>query len=339
MVSALILRGKHVQPSVGSHRIYRLKYKPSIGVSNRFETNGRRFAVTTAEAGEDKTGHISCGPNEGIFFVDSMPTELDSSLTNRLLDIYPLRFRWLLGLPLLNIERTINETLTRSAEHFGAETASSIDPIGIVRKAIPKELPINVTEIIPRIKEGGAFVKFNHDGNIYPGNIEGTLTNYLRRNPVRTLLRTRVNAALVKGRPWLEDLYRFPSARLKIEFLPTQPGGEAATLAQEDLFTLLRRYGKIADIDPQPADSKVLPKYATVTFRLPRYAIMARNCMHGFILVEEAGGGKTGTLLKITYEQIVKAHYIREWVTNHPRLMIPLLAALAGAIAVAIFDP
>jgi hypothetical protein len=231
-------------------------------------------------------------------------------------------------LPFINIEKRINEALGKSAERFGIKDASTIDPIGIVRMAIPKDLPVRVTEIIPRIKEGGAFVKFSHDSHLDQKEIEGTLIRYLDENPVKPLFGSKVRAALVQGRPWIEDMYRFPSPKLKIEFT----GNEAKTLSQEEIFALMRRYGKIADIESQPADSKVLPKYATVSFMLPRHAIMARNCMHGFAIQE-------GTLLKMTYEQIVKAHYIRDWITSHPRFIIPLLAALAGALAVAIFDP
>ena len=213
--------------------------------------------------------------------------------------------------------------------------------MGILRRAIPKDLPITVQEIIPRIKEGGAFVKFSREGTIDQKEIEIKLRAYLKEHPIYPLWNPwrRVRAALVQGKPWLEDLYRFPSPRIRIDFLPASSGGEAAELSQEQIFALMRRYGKIADIASMAADSKALPKFATVTFKLPWYSIMARNCMHGFIVSEEAGGGKAGTLLRIHYEQIIKGHHIRDWIANHPRIIIPLLAALAGAIAVAVFDP
>ena len=219
--------------------------------------------------------------------------------------------------------------------------ANRLDPMGIIRSAIPKGLPIQVQEIIPRIKEGGAFIKFSHDAGVDGRQIEEQLQNFLKEKPIYPLWNPwrQVRAALVKGKPWFEDLYRFPSPRIKVEFLPASPGGESVELSQEQLFSLMRPYGKIADIAPMPPDSKVLPKYATVTFKLPWYSVMARNCMHGFVLSEEAGGGKAGTLLRIHYEQIIKGHYIRDWIANHPRIVIPLLAALATAIAVAVFDP
>ena len=130
-----------------------------------------------------------------------------------------------------------------------------------------------------------------------------------------------------------------PSPRLKVEFLPTRPESTAAELTQETLYSLFRKYGKLMEITPQPSDSKVLPKYAFVDFTRTRFATMAKNCMHGFILVEEAGGGKTGTVLKVSYEARVKAHLIRDWLASHPRIVIPAAAALVATISVAIFDP
>ena len=253
-------------------------------------------------------------------------------------DIFPIKLRWALRLPLFNIERSINEAMSKLNNH---PKAKRIDPMGIIQSAIPEDLPIKVQEVIPRIKEGGAFIKFSHEAGIKQGEIEDRWKSYLKSHPIHPLWNPwrRVRAALVKGKPWLEDLYRFPSPKLKIEFLPANSGGEATELSQEQLFALMRRYGKIADIASVPLDPKTVPKFATITFRLPWYSIMARNCMHGFVVSEEAGGGKGGTLLRIHYEQIIKGHYIRDWVTNHPRIVIPILVALATALTVAVFDP
>jgi len=66
---------------------------------------------------------------------------------------------------------------------------------------------------------------------------------------------------------------------------------------------------------------------------------MARNCLHGFILLEEYGGGKAGTKLRLSYEQRVKPHHIWDWITSHPRIVIPIVAALIAGLTVVIFDP
>jgi hypothetical protein len=153
-------------------------------------------------------------------------------------------------------------------------------------------------------------------------------------NPFR-----RINAGLVKGVPWLEDLYRFPKQRIRVEFIPKDPGGEAVELSQESLYSLFRRYGKLAEITSQPHDSKVMPKFAYVDFALVRDAVMARNCMHGFLVQEKLGGGKLGTVLRLSYEKKTDQRNIWNWISSHPRLVIPVVAALIAAITVVIFDP
>lgn len=213
--------------------------------------------------------------------------------------------------------------------------------MSLVKRAIPESIPLKVTEILPRLKDGGAFVKFSHPDGISAEELEGTLRNHLKETPIKPWFSPfrRIRIGLVRGRPWLEDLYRFPSSRIKVEFAPTSPGGEAAELTQETLYSLFRRYGKLAEITSQPSDSKVFPRYAYLDFSRLRQAIMARNCMHGFRLSEEAGGGKAGTVLRLSFEQKIKAHYIREWLVSHPRIVIPALAAIIATITVAIFDP
>lgn len=213
--------------------------------------------------------------------------------------------------------------------------------MNIIQRALPDRVPLKIQEVIPRVKEGGAFVKFSHESAVSLTDLEGTLKAYLAEKPIKPWFNPfrRVRAFLVQGRPWVEDLNRLPMPRLKVEFLPTSPESSAAELTQETLYSLFRKYGKLAEIVAQPFDSKALPRYAYIDFTRARFATMAKNCMHGFVLVEEAGGGKTGTVLKLSYETKVKAHWIRDWLANHPRVVIPAAAALVAALSVAIFDP
>ena len=213
--------------------------------------------------------------------------------------------------------------------------------MSIIKRALPNNMHLKVTEVMPRIKEGGAFVKFSYEDTVSPSELEGTLKEFLQKQPIKPWFNPfrRVRAFLVQGRPWIEDLRRLPSTKLKVEFLPTSPESSAAELTQETLYSLFRKYGKLAEITAQPSDSKVLPKYAFVEFARARFATMAKNCMHGFVLVEEAGGGKTGTVLKLTYEAKVKSHWIRDWLANHPRIVIPAVAALVATTSIAVFDP
>lgn len=211
----------------------------------------------------------------------------------------------------------------------------------LTERAIPKSLPIQVREVLPRLKEGGAFVKFSHEPQVGISDIEKSLHKYLKENPIKPWFNPfgRVRIFLVSGKPWVEDLYRFPSSRLKVEFLPSSPGQQAAELSQETLYSLFRKYGKLADIIPQPAESKELPRYAHLNFRRIRHAIMAKNCLHGYAASLAEGGGTTGTVLKLGYVRKVNSHWIRSWLVGHPRLVVPAILALIATITVAVFDP
>jgi hypothetical protein len=271
------------------------------------------------QAGEDKTGHINAGPNEGILFFNN---------------VFPIQIRKILGLPMPRIlDRIISPTI------------AGTDPQGVIERAkVKQNLPIDATEVLPRMREGGAFVKFTHDGSTPTSEIEKLLQQYLRENPVKPWWSPwrRMRAKLVKGRPWVEDMMRLPAPRLRVEFVPGEPGAaatDAVNLSQEQLFQFFRPYGKLSDIVIQDSDSKVLPKFAYLDYSSMRKAIMAKNCMHGYLVTEAEGGGKKGTFLRLKYEQKIKPRYIRDWIVNHPRIIIPILAALiAGTVAI-VFDP
>ena len=224
-----------------------------------------------------------------------------------------------------------------------AQNASiaAAEPEAITERALPKHLPIKVTEVLPRLREGGAFVKFSYEPSVQLPEIEKTVKKYLKENPIKPWFNPfrRVKTSIVQGRPWLEDLYRTPSPKLKVEFIPVSPEQEAAELGQESLYSLFRKYGKLADIVPQPTSNKDLPKFAHLKFFQKRKAIMAKNCMHGYTVPYDEGGGHAGTILKLAYEQKAKSHWFKDWIVNHPRLFFPVLALLATGISIAIFDP
>ncbi|KAJ5513004.1 hypothetical protein N7463_002556 [Penicillium fimorum] len=252
------------------------------------------------------------------------------------LDIFPHRLQWLLRGPLSHIQPL--EGILARVNNPGLAAA---DPTRIVQRALPKELDMEIKEVVTRYKEGGAFVKYALKSDISNDSIQTAIKEHLRTNPITPWFNPilKVDADLVRGTPWIEDLYRIPSQTLKVEFLPTSPDNSAAELTQETLYSLFRPYGKILDIQTQSSDSKVEPRYATLRFERPRFAVMARNCMHGFIVSEEGGGGKSGTRFRINYERKIKLFMIKDWILNHPRLVIPAIAALLATITVIIFDP
>ncbi|KAH7347775.1 RNA12 protein [Plectosphaerella cucumerina] len=289
-------------------------------LKTELHTSQHRHEAGTV-AGDEKSGHINTKQNESILFFDNL---------------FPLKLGFLFRRPWQG-DGEIEDLLRR----FDNSNLGVMDPINLVKRAIPEDIPMKVTEILPRLKDGGAFVKVSHGPDVTAEDLEGSLSKKLNSSPLKPWFNPfrGVKAGLVKGVPWLEDLYRFPKSRLRIEFIPKDPGGEAAELSQEDLYSLFRKYGKIAEITSQPPDSKVLPKFAYLDFALIRDAIMARNCLHGLLVSEALGGGKNGTKLRLSYEQKVKAHSIWNWIMNHPRVVIPIVVGLLTAITVAVFDP
>lgn len=216
----------------------------------------------------------------------------------------------------------------------------SFDPSDLFKSALPKKDSATVTGVTPRFKDGAAFVRFSHSPDVSLPAIESDVRNYLLENGPRPLWSLRkTDARLVKGRPWIEDLYRPPQRRLKVEFVPENGNlSGAPQLSQEQLYSAFRPYGKLMEIHSQPTDSKELPKYALIDFATTRKAIMAKNCLHGFVFRNEESGAPVARL-KISYERVSKAGWFRDWMVNHPRIVIPLLIALAAGVGVTIFDP
>ena len=242
----------------------------------------------------------------------------------------------LLGLPFFNGDKFLTQILSR----LQTPALGITDPAILAERTIPKSLPIHVREVLPRLKEGGVFVKFSHEPQVTASDVEKSLRKYLKEHPIKPWFNPlgRIRIFLVSGKPWVEDLYRFPSSRLKVEFLPSSSGQQAAELSQETLYSLFRKYGKLKDIVNQPAESKEVPRYAYLNFTRTRHAIMAKNCLHGYV-VSVAEGGNSGTVLRLGYVRKVNSHWILNWLMGHPRIVVPALLALAATVTVAVFDP
>ena len=263
----------------------------------------------------------------------------DSGLT-RDVGIYPLALSAILSrLPsrIVNVTPQVEEFM-KKLDLFENTTAQ---PETLVQQAIPSSVDAKPTKVMTRATEGGLFVKFTYGAKHGRKEIESLIQENLKQKPIRTwhTLWQPARAFLVRGTPWLEDLHRLPSKVVKVEFYPPISGEAAGELSEESLYTLFRRYGRLRDIRPQPTDSKELPRYAHLHFDNIRAAIMAKSCMHGYTVPPTEGGSKDGTVLKLVYKKKKRAGIMWDWLVNHPRLTIPLLAALLGTLAVWIFDP
>lgn len=100
--------------------------------------------------------------------------------SDRNVDLFPLKLHWLLRLPLRG-GRNLSDMLWR----YNNQALSRYEPLNLVKQGIPDSVPIKVTEILPRLKDGGAFVKFQHEEGITVQEIDGT--NVSRMGSVTTL--------------------------------------------------------------------------------------------------------------------------------------------------------
>lgn len=247
------------------------------------------------------------------------------------LDAFPLKLQWLLRLSVWN---------DSYLERLHGRRGASFDPVQIFNKAIPPDSGIATVEsVTPRLKDGAVFLKFSHSSDVSPSDIEARVREHLATKPHRPAWNPfdTTRCHLVRGRPWIEDLYRPPSCRLRIDFFPLS-ANQTPELSHEEIFGLLRPYGKLLEIYSQPADSKVLPKYANVEFGAKKSAILAKNCLHGLVVREENNGAPV-VRLKLSYEKYSRASWAKDWLFDHPRIVIPLLAALLALIASVVFDP
>jgi len=112
----------------------------------------------------------------------------------------------------------------------------------------------------------------------------------------------------------------------------------ANVICLAELYELFRPYGKLQDIESQPSDSKILPRYAYLDFAQVKLAIMAKNCLHGLEVPGEAAGAPLARL-KISYEERKRTNRVADWITNHPRIALPILFALAAGFSIVVFDP
>ncbi|KAK9234696.1 RNA12 protein-domain-containing protein [Lipomyces kononenkoae] len=238
------------------------------------------------------TGLIDAANDEGLLYFDNLA---------------PLMYS------LWDVQHRITRFILRQ------NAASEMD--FVKEKAVPPDLQIEVEEIIPRPKDGGAIVKFRKKGQITNDEVEREVQAYLQAHPIRPWFNPfrPVKSFVIKGVPWIEDLHRFPSR--------TRPD-----LDQETLYFYFRRYGLIRDITPLSPASKDLPRYTIIQFVAVRGAAIARTCLHGIIT-------KNGTKLHIHYEPTLQKHIFRDWLFSHTRIVIPALAALIAGGTVIVFDP
>lgn len=206
-----------------------------------------------------------------------------------------------------------------------------------------------VEKIEPRMKDGGAFVKFKYteltqaEGSDVPLEETPSLEAEIKKRVheiggIETWMGNKGGDVwLVRGKPWKEDMRRYAANTVKVYF-------EGPDIYQETLYALMRPYGQVADItNPVPVPAGTL-RFSTVQFSSPRSATRAHNCVHGFTLVDDpaiAGQSSSGkpTRLATVYERKLKWQSAKDWIGGHPRIVGPIVLFLIGTLSYVIFDP
>ncbi|KAG1749107.1 RNA12 protein-domain-containing protein [Suillus paluster] len=191
----------------------------------------------------------------------------------------------------------------------------------------------NIIELQPYQKEGGVFVRFSYTAHDHQNALE-TLRSDLELEatkhgglPSWSGLND-CNIWLVKGNPFLEDMHRYPSGIVHVSF-------QGPDVPEEALYSLFRPCGRIYNITaPTPVPAGTL-RSSDIIFHRVRSATVARNIIHGFTF---SNGGAT-TRLRTVYQRPIQAHAIRDWLTSHPRIVLPILFFLLGTLTYTIFDP
>ena len=172
-----------------------------------------------------------------------------------------------------------------------------------------KNLNPSISDIQARLKEGGAYIQISN-----PSEFD---INQLRAKINESNFKVfKSDIFEVLGEPFNEDMDRFPSSQLKIDF-------DGKDIDQEVLYKVLRKYGRIQDIESNKG-------YSIVKFDKASSSSNAKSSIHGFEI--------DGTKLKLSY-QSKNAIHVAQWVMSHPKLVLPVVVFLIGVISYAIFDP
>ncbi len=109
-------------------------------------------------------------------------------------------------------------------------------------------------------------------------------------------------------------------------------------LSSSKLTTICQQpYGRIRDlIPPTPAPTGSL-RSSTITFHRLHAATVARNVIHGLTLESFNDSStttqtQTQTRIRAQYQHPLQVHAVRDWISSHPRITLPVIVFLLGTL-------
>ena len=101
-------------------------------------------------------------------------------------------------------------------------------------------------------------------------------------------------------------------------------------VADITLIYHLQPYGRIVDVTyPSPVPAGTL-RSAVINFRHVRSAAIARNTIHGLAVPSDTSGAVTR--LRTSYQQPIQVHAVRDYISNHPKIFLPVLFFIIGSL-------
>lgn len=122
-------------------------------------------------------------------------------------------------------------------------------------------------------------------------------------------------------------MHRYASPIIKVTF-------DGPDLQEQKLYDTFRPYGRIRDISLPTTVPAGTPRSATITFQRVHSAAIARNVLHGVDVPSQAAHV---TRLRTGYQQPIQAHAIRDWMSSHPKITLPLLVFLLGTLTYTVY--
>lgn len=163
--------------------------------------------------------------------------------------------------------------------------------------------------------------------------------------PVEALL-GNVNAHPVHGIPFMHDMPPlFLSSMVRIEAHDADSGALVTDTTRfpdaEDLYPVLRMYGRVWRLERTAKDAITGASAVACNFQHVRYAVAARHCLDNARITVGGGASKLPAQdirLRIRYMRNPSTG-LRGLYNDHPRIMVPVTAAIIGFGAYFLFDP
>ncbi|CAG9949997.1 unnamed protein product [Clonostachys rosea f. rosea IK726] len=208
-----------------------------------------QHTVSPPKSGEKEDGHIAVNSNESILFFDN---------------IFPLKLSTILNRPWKT-----NHDVADLLQRFESSSLGTLDPIRLVKTAIPQDMGMKVTEINPRLKDGGAFVNLSmrllwtrrrlspQDSKVTPSDLISQLQSWLdgssdtfivvmgpkgsgkKEMVMDQALKGRKNILTIDCRPIIEARERlapFVNSRMQSGTDPSSPGRTVSAVSWTWLF-------------------------------------------------------------------------------------------------------